>query len=244
MKTIVLKDNTEIKIENGDAKYGSVLVNNENDLANLIESLTLDNLSEFTITDEDGYSAKFFGGISRVIIHSFAAYPCEVDITIDGKSDDGMTTEEKASLRTYANTLQKNNEELTIETNRIQPYVTKAVQFLDDEDSLEMKSYFPEWSGESVAYKTGEKVRYNDILYKVLQDHTSQEGWNPEDAPSLFAEVLVSEDGTILPWKQPDSTNPYMKDDKVLYPGEDGDVWVSMVDNNVWEPGIYGWTKE
>lgn len=36
----------------------------------------------------------------------------------------------------------------------------------------------------------------------------------------------------------------YTKGDKVRYPDESGDVWISDVDNNVWEPGVYGWTME
>ena len=38
-------------------------------------------------------------------------------------------------------------------------------------------------------------------------------------------------------WEQPDSTNPYMKGDKVTHNGK---TWVSLIDNNVWEPGATG----
>lgn len=62
----------------------------------------------------------------------------------------------------------------------------------------------------------------------------------PIEAPSLFAKVLISVDGTILAWEQPDSTNPYMLDNKVSHNGKN---WVSIVDNNVWEPGVYGWEE-
>jgi hypothetical protein len=51
--------------------------------------------------------------------------------------------------------------------------------------------------------------------------------------------VLV-EEGEILPWEQPESTNPYNKGDKVTH---DGKVWVSEIDGNIWEPGVYGWTE-
>ena len=36
----------------------------------------------------------------------------------------------------------------------------------------------------------------------------------------------------------------YMTGDKVWYPERDTDVWVSTVDGNVWQPGVYGWDKE
>jgi pyridoxine kinase len=51
--------------------------------------------------------------------------------------------------------------------------------------------------------------------------------------------------GTIPVWKQPTGAqDAYMTGDKVRYPDEQGEVWVSTVDNNVWEPGVYGWEKE
>ena len=108
-----------------------------------------------------------------------------------------------------------------------------------DEQAIDAAAVYPTWR-EGVAYVTGERVRYNEILYKVLQDHTSQTTWTPESAPSLFAKVLISDPETIPEWTQPDSTNPYQTGDKVTH---NGATWISTIDNNVWEPGAYGWTK-
>jgi hypothetical protein len=52
--------------------------------------------------------------------------------------------------------------------------------------------------------------------------------------------VLIPDPDVIPEWEQPDSTNPYMKGDKVAHNSK---TWVSDVDNNVWEPGVYGWTE-
>jgi hypothetical protein len=108
-----------------------------------------------------------------------------------------------------------------------------------DEMSLQVPNLYPTWKV-GVSYKTGDRVLYNNILYKVLQDHTSQETWTPVDAPSLFAKVLIPNENVIPEWEQPDSTNPYMNGDKVIYNDK---TWISTVDNNVWEPGIYGWEE-
>jgi hypothetical protein len=59
-------------------------------------------------------------------------------------------------------------------------------------------------------------------------------------APSLFAKVLIPDIDVIPEWVQPDSTNPYMKGDKVTYKGK---TWISTIDNNVWAPGEYGWDE-
>ena len=108
---------------------------------------------------------------------------------------------------------------------------------LTDEKAVNVPELFPAWKGDGVEYTTGTRVRYNGILYKVLQDHTSQEAWTPEDAPSLFAKVLIPDESVIPEWEQPDSTNGYSIGDKVTH---NGMTYESLVDNNVWEPGVTG----
>lgn len=117
-----------------------------------------------------------------------------------------------------------------------------ALMSISDDAALKMPDYFPTWDGNGHSYAAGDRVTYNDTLYKVLQAHTSQTTWTPTDAPSLFAKVLTSTTGEPLPWEQPDSTNPYMIGDRVTYNGK---VYESTVDNNVWAPDAYpqGWKE-
>lgn len=111
---------------------------------------------------------------------------------------------------------------------------------LDDETALTGVELFPAWAAGN-AYAIDDRVRYNGALYKCVQAHTGQADWTPPSAPSLFAEVLPGQGGTgIGEWKQPDSTNPYKKGDKVKHNGK---TWESEIDNNVWEPGVYGWEE-
>lgn len=121
--------------------------------------------------------------------------------------------------------------------------IEKIAETLDDGNALESVELFGMWNGDSIEYEAGQRLRYNDKLYKVLQPHISQIDWTPESAPSLFAEVLAGQDGTdIGEWTQPDSTNPYMKGDKVIF---EGYIWESLIDSNVWSPAMYpsGWQK-
>ena len=106
-----------------------------------------------------------------------------------------------------------------------------------DEMSLQVPNLYPTWKAE-INYTAGDRVLYEDVLYKVILNHTSQIGWEPNIAPSLFAQVLIPDENKIYPWKQPDSTNTYKAGDKVTHNGQ---IWVSTVDNNSWEPGTYGW---
>ena len=108
-----------------------------------------------------------------------------------------------------------------------------------DEQAVDASAVYPEWR-EEVAYLVDQRVLFNKVLYRVLQAHTSQADWTPDISASLFAKVLIPNENVIYPWEQPDSTNPYKAGDKVTHKGK---TWVSAVDGNVWEPGVYGWEE-
>lgn len=120
-----------------------------------------------------------------------------------------------------------------------------AVEHVDDKDAADCAELFPAWDGGGRGYKAGERVRYAGVVFKVLQDHTSQPGWNPEHASSLFTKALIFDPDVIPVWEQPGSENAYMVGDRVHYPAEDGPVYESVIDNNVWPPGNYpeGWRE-
>ena len=108
-----------------------------------------------------------------------------------------------------------------------------------DEQAVLVPNVFPAWKPEK-QYETGDRIQYQGKLYKVITTHTSQEDWAPDVALSLFAQVLIPDPEVIPEWVQPDSTNPYQTGDKVTH---NGSTWISTIDNNVWEPGVYGWDE-
>ena len=117
---------------------------------------------------------------------------------------------------------------------------------LTDEQALEMPLLFPKWQA-NIQYEVGYRVLYVGTLYKVIQAHTSQYGWEPDITPSLFAKNLIVKDDDgeqvdIPEWEQPGSTNPYMKGDKVKFEGK---IYQSLIDQNVWSPATYpqGWEE-
>ena len=122
---------------------------------------------------------------------------------------------------------------------KLRPLIEKAAGSLDDVDALEAVQLFPIWK-ENGTYAEGDRVSYNATLYRCLQPHTAQETWKPDVSPSLWAKVLIPDPDVIPAWEQPDSTNPYKMGDKVTHNGK---TWESYSDNNVWEPGVYGWTE-
>ena len=123
------------------------------------------------------------------------------------------------------------------ELRKILEKAMTATQSLTEAEAITATCLHPKWSGDSVQYTAGQRVQDDGILYTVLQAHTSQPDWKPAAAPSLFAKVLIPDPTAVPEWEQPDSTNPYMKGDKVKHNGK---TWVSLVDNNVWEPGAVG----
>ena len=92
--------------------------------------------------------------------------------------------------------------------------------------------------------EVGELIRDGDLVYKVAQAHRTQADWAPARVPNLFnllGDATAVASGEPLPWKQPGSTNPYMKGDRVIW--TDGKVYESVIDNNVWSISAYpaGW---
>jgi chitodextrinase len=106
---------------------------------------------------------------------------------------------------------------------------------LTDEQAEQVPNAYPEWE-EGMAYKVGDRRRYEGKLYRCVQAHTSQEGWEPDKVPALW--VRTSQEGEIPDWVQPTGAHDaYAKGDKVRHGGK---VWESTMDANIWEPGAVG----
>jgi hypothetical protein len=118
--------------------------------------------------------------------------------------------------------------------------IEKAAISLDDTDAVDAPELYPAWDGNGVRYTAGQRIRDGEKLYRVAQTHTSQQDWSPANTPALFTEV--AKPGEIPVWRQPTGAqDAYMTGDKVYFPNEGDPVYVSTVDNNVWQPGVYGW---
>ena len=71
------------------------------------------------------------------------------------------------------------------------------MQSIDGNDALTAMSLYPQWEI-STAYIAGYKLTYDGKLWRVLQAHTSQIGWEPSTATaSLFEQIEEIHIGTI-----------------------------------------------
>ena len=125
---------------------------------------------------------------------------------------------------------------------KLRELIVKASESLTDTDALDGLELFDAWAV-GVTYDMGKRIRYDGKLYKVNQAHTSQADWLPDATPALYTEI--AKPGEIPVWRQPTGAqDAHMTGDRVWYPDKNTDIWVSDYDNNVWEPGVYGWHKE
>lgn len=117
---------------------------------------------------------------------------------------------------------------------------------LTDAQAMEIADLYEPWA-EGKKYATGMILKHGvnadgeTQLYTVLQGHTSQAGWEPDKAPAMFKPVGFTDSGLPI-WTQPlGAGDAYNAGDKVSHKEK---TWVSIVDSNVWEPGVYGWEEE
>lgn len=113
---------------------------------------------------------------------------------------------------------------------------------VDDNTALRMAEFYPEWAA-GVAYSAGYTVQHSGKLWRCLQAHTSQDGWEPENAPALWEEICETHDGTKY---DPIPYEGSMALASGLYYSQDGVVYLCSRDtvNPVYNPlselvGIY-----
>ena len=123
------------------------------------------------------------------------------------------------------------------QAKKLRAFLEQMSENATDEQALDNILAFPKWTV-GKEYTKDEQVRYEDVLYKVLQNHTSQSDWTPDVAVSLFVKVSIEE---YPDWVQPQGAHDaYNKGDKVTHLEKH---WESEIDANVYEPSVYGWKE-
>lgn len=141
----------------------------------------------------------------------------------DGKTYRDMTAEEIAAVQEAQAEYELNERTRPLTESEVSRLlIAQQINTLtvDDNTALRMTEFYPEWaSGQS--YTAGYKVQRNGKLWRVLQAHTSQAGWEPENAASLWTEICESHAGTLedpIPYSGNmalESGKYYMQDGKI-----------------------------
>lgn len=122
--------------------------------------------------------------------------------------------------------------------------IVQGADSLTVETAITVPELYQKWvEGETFKLVEGQVPfvirRYNNILYKLIQVHTTQADWTPDVAPALWKKY-VPED-VIAEWVQPlGAEDAYALGAKVTHNAK---IWESTVEANVWEPGVYGWVE-
>lgn len=215
MGVLLLNDGTEILIEEGSTVNSIiVLADSYYEIETLDILLSDANLSEVKMIKAGDVRGQFY------------------KMTLK-KPDFSVTKLGNDKIKIVFGLRMKTEQELQEEE------VQAAIAYLTDEQALTVSSLYPEWKSKSF-YRAGDRRRHESVLYKCLIEHESQDGWSPDVAPSLWAKLIIEDPNIIPNWEQPESTNPFMKGDKVKHNGK---IWISELDYNTWEPGVYGWVE-
>lgn len=119
----------------------------------------------------------------------------------------------------------------------------KALQMfassLSDEQAMEVATIYDSWvPGKNYIAGTFLTFGQNGVgdpqLYKVVQNHTSQEDWTPDNTPALYVAIGLDEEGYPV-WSQPTGAHDaYNKGDVVDY---NGTLYESQINGNDTIPG-------
>lgn len=144
---------------------------------------------------------------------------------------DGMTVAD-------AEAIAKASTEFDEYTDPTQAMLDDIISQIGDDSA---SALFDAWETDH-AYKLNDRVSHGGHMYRCIQSHTSQDGWTPDAVPALWTRIKASPEPTEPDeWVQPTGAqDAYAKGDKVKHNDK---VWVSDVDSNVWEPGVFGWSE-
>ena len=110
-----------------------------------------------------------------------------------------MTAEEIAALQEETkllNAVRQNQPMTESEVSRL--IIAKQINTLtvDDNTALRMTEFYPEWASDT-DYAVGFKVQRSGKLWRCVQAHASQTGWEPENAASLWEQINETHAGTL-----------------------------------------------
>lgn len=113
-------------------------------------------------------------------------------------------------------------------------------QSVGDEKACKYPSLFEAWRA-GTAYAIGDRREYADKLWRCLQAHTSQDGWEPEKVPALWAEAAAPGEYREIKANML-STEAFAKGEIGWYGSRDK-LYKSLIDANVYTPETYpaGW---
>ena len=119
-------------------------------------------------------------------------------------------------------------------SNIIAPIIMR--ENLTDAEASNFKQFYPEYKV-GVDYKQNWIFRYGEDLYRIGQDHTSQEQWVPgaDGTTALYSKIEITESGYEV-WQEWDGVSGSYANGQIVQDPTDEKLYKSLIDNNVWGP--------
>ncbi|RHN01459.1 carbohydrate-binding protein [Dielma fastidiosa] len=113
----------------------------------------------------------------------------------------------------------------------------------DDTKIIDCEDLVDNWDI-GIDYAVNDIRKFDGQVYRCVQAHTSQDGWEPSQTPALWAIKHTKNKDNPKPYVQPTGAHDaYMMDEVVLF---DDAVYISKVNNNAYSPVDYpaNWQKQ
>ena len=88
----------------------------------------------------------------------------------------------------------------------------------------------------NIAVQVGDVFTYKGALWRCIQAHTTQGGWQPDKTPALWHRVEVVAEGTVRVWA---AGIDYVAGDEVAYPDAESELYICLqahTSQEGWEP--------
>jgi len=213
--------------------------------------ITINNTTYNDIRRAEGYQTLIFTGDSLINIESVSGvigvYANDGFLLREDNAEDYERQIIRDGVITLTNLPEDYTPPKTIGERVSELEQTSGISFrimaesgeIDEETAAEYPDMFLPWETDT-AYEVGNLRAFNDVLYKCVQAHTSQDDWTPDVAVSLWVKAGNPTE-EWPPWEQKQGAHDaYPRGAKVSHNGKH---WISDIDFNTYEPGVYGWTE-
>ena len=188
-----------------------------------------------TISDND---TMIFDGYQIV---SVDVNPDAIRATFAKKLDDATAKSINAleeNYQTLRTMVVSNNDISTSKFTSVQNVLAPIImrENITDKEALDFQEFYPSWQV-GFDYKKDWIIQYDGSLYRIGQDHTSQEQWIPgsEGTTALYSKISISEEGYET-WKEWDGVSGTYSKDQIVIDPTNSNLYKSKLDNNVWGP--------
>ncbi len=122
------------------------------------------------------------------------------------------------------------------EAIKLRAVVEKAAISLDDKTASEAPSLFPRLKGDGSIIKTGTRINHNGTVKKAAVDLWDTKGNSPDNAPTLWEDILYRDGYRIIP----DTITVTTAFQKGEYGWWGDKLYESLINGNVYTPAQYG----